>query len=154
LVLQERSVAYRTDAAVRYRVARWWSGYVHGVRQRYAFLMTPGQPGFFVAWLGYAVYVAATLRWLIDLLVLAFLRWHECQTPSLARLRSEIEWLPAFMIVGVVIMGLALVSKQTGYVRVIPMWVTETFVTLLPIALVLVAAGLGFFWVDLRYACR
>jgi hypothetical protein len=139
---------------MRYRLERWWSSYVHGIVQRYALLTTPSQPGFFLAWLGYVMFVAATLRWFIDLFLLGFLAWRRCETPSIARLEREVVWIPAFMLAGVVIMASTLLSKQTGYARAIPAWVGEALATLAPIALLLVLVGLSIFWVDLRYACK
>jgi hypothetical protein len=139
---------------MRYRLERWWSSYVSGVLQRYALLTTPGQPGFFLAWLGYVTFVAATLRWFIDLFLLVFLLWRRCETPSIARLEREILWIPAFMLAGIVIMASTLLSKQTGYARAIPVWVGEALATLAPIALVLAVVGLTIFWVDLRFTCK
>jgi hypothetical protein len=134
-------------------MAHLWSMYVRGLLARYAFLTSPSQPGFFLAWLGYAVFVAATLRWLIDVFVLAFLQWRRCQIPSIGRLEHEVQSIPGLMLLGAAVMASALVAKQTAYVRVVPLWMVETFVTLLPIALVLALAGLSFLWVDLRSVC-
>ena len=146
--------ASNRNRTVRYRLGRWWSDYVQGIRQRYAFLMTPSQPGFFIAWLGYALFVAATLRWLIDLFVFAFLRWRQCETPAIVRLGREIEWIPACMVAGIIIMTWALVGKQTGYAKAIPLWVSETLLAVFPLALILSAAGLSISWGLMRFACR
>ncbi len=137
-----------------YRFALFWSKYTQGVRERYRLLMTPAHPGFFLPWLGYAVFVAATLRWLIDFFLLLLLVWRRCETPSIARLGHELRWIPLIMAAGIAIMALTLLPKQKAYARAIPLWIGEACVTLLPISLVLAVVGLSFFWVDLRYACR
>jgi MFS superfamily sulfate permease-like transporter len=138
---------------LRFRLSRLWSGYLRGVRERYALLTTPAHPGFFLAWFGYAVFVAATLRWFIDLLLLAVLVWRRCETPSIPRLEHETRWIPIVMLAGVAVMALTLLSKQRGYARAIPGWIAEALVTLAPIAVVLALAGLAFFWSDLGAAC-
>jgi hypothetical protein len=139
---------------VRFRLTRIWSHYRNGIRERYALLMTPAHPGFFLPWLGYAAFVAATLRWFIDLAVLGVLTLRGCQTPSITRLQHEVRWIPLVMAGGVLIMALTLLPKQRGYARAIPLWIGETLLTLAPIALVLALLGLSFFWFDLRSACR
>lgn len=138
---------------MRFRLSRWWSRYVLGVRERYALLMTPAHPGFFLPWLGYAVFVAATLRWFIDLVVLVVLIWRQCETPSIPRLQHEIRWIPLIMIAGVALMALTLLPKQRSYARAIPSWIGEALVTIAPIAVVLAFIGLALFWAALGAAC-
>lgn len=141
-------------AAVGYRFALWWSHYTRGVRERYRLLMTPAHPGFFLPWLGYALFIAATLRWLIDVILLLVLLGRGCDTPSIARLEHETTWIPMIMLLGIGLMAVTLLPKQKGYVRVIPLWIGEAVITLLPVSFVLAIVGLSFFWFDLRYACR
>jgi hypothetical protein len=138
---------------MRFRLTQAWSAYARGVRERYALLVTPAHPGFFFAWLGYAVFVAATLRWFIDLVVLAVLVVRHCQTPSIPRLQHEVRWIPFAMLGGVAVMALTLLNKQHAYARAIPAWVVEALITLAPIAIVLALVGLSFFMSYLGSAC-
>jgi len=138
---------------VGYRFKLWWLHYTAGVRERYKLLMTPAHPGFFLPWVSYVVFVAAALRWQIDVFLLLILLWRHCVTPSTSRLEHEIEWLPLVMAGGVAIMALTLLPKQKEYARAIPLWIGEAFATLLPIALILAMGGLLFFWFELRSAC-
>jgi hypothetical protein len=57
------------------------------------------------------------------------------------------------VLLGAVVMTFALAAQQTADVRVVPLWVVETLVALLPMALALALAGLSFLWVDLRSVC-
>lgn len=138
---------------MRFRLARLWSGYATGVRERYALLMTPAHPGFFLPWLGYATFVAASLRWFIDLTVLGVLVWRRCATPSIPRLQHESAWIPIVMAAGIALMTVTLLPKQRGYARAIPLWIGEALLTIAPIAVALGLIGLSFFWTELRAAC-
>jgi hypothetical protein len=116
--------------------------------------MTPMHPGFFLPWLGYAAFIAAALRWFIDIFLLVFLVWRECQTPSIPRLEREVSLIPWFMIAGVGLMVITLLPKQKAYARAIPVWIGEALLALVPIALVFAIFGLALFSAALRYACK
>src|ERR1700680_1806311 len=79
---------------VLYRLKLGWAGYLAGVRERYKLLMTPGHRGFFMPWLAYILFVAVTLRWQADVLLLGVLVVRHCLTPSIARLEHEALYLP------------------------------------------------------------
>lgn len=130
-----------------------WAEYTKGVRERYKLLMTPAHRGFFIPWLSYAVFVAIAFRWQTDLLLLAFLRWRHCVTPSIGRLQHEALYLPIAMVLAIMIMTVALLPVQKGYLRAIPLWIAEAFVTLVPISVIMTLLGLAFYWVDMKYAC-
>ena len=136
-----------------YRLRLAWERYAAGVRQRYKLLMTPGHRGFFVPWLAYLVFVAITLRWETDAMLLGVLVLHKCDTPSIARLSNEALYLPAAMAVAIAVMMLSLIPVQKGYVRAVPLWIAEALVTLLPISAAMTLLGLAFYWTDLKTAC-
>lgn len=136
-----------------YRFKRAWSAYLDGFRERYKLLMTPGHRGFFMPWLAYIVFVAVTLRWQTDLLLLGVLVLRHCVTPSILRLEHEVLYLPAAMALAIIVMMVSLIPVQKGYLRAVPTWIAEAFVTLLPISTILTLIGLAFYWMDLRAAC-
>jgi hypothetical protein len=140
-------------STVMYRLKLAWAGYLAGVRERYKLLMTPGHRGFFMPWLAYIVFVAVTLRWQTDLLLLGVLVVRHCMTPSIARLEHEALYLPVAMALAILIMMVSLIPVQRGYLRAVPMWIAEAFVTLLPFSALLTLIGLGFYWIDLKAAC-
>jgi hypothetical protein len=136
-----------------YRLRLAWERYLTGVGQRYKLLMTPGHRGFFIPWLAYLAFVAIAFRWQTDLMLLGVLVLHKCDTPAIARLTREGQILPLAMLLAIVIMMVALIPVQKGYMRAVPLWIAEALVTLLPISATLTLIGLGFYWVDLKNAC-
>jgi hypothetical protein len=115
--------------------------------------MTPAHRGFFVPWLAYAAFIAVAFRWETDLCLLLFFQWRHCTTPAIARLTHEGLYLPIVMALVIIVMMVSLLPVQKGYLQVIPLWVGEALLTLLPISLVLTLLGLAFYWVDLKYSC-
>jgi hypothetical protein len=138
---------------VLYRLRLAWADYVKGIRERYKLLMTPTHRGFFTPWLAYVVFVAVTFRWQTDLLLLSALVARHCVTPSIERLEHEVLYLPIAMALAIIIMMVSLIPVQKGYLRAVPMWMAEAFVTLIPISIVLTLIGLSFYWIDLKTAC-
>ena len=136
-----------------YRLKLAWARYLADVRERYKLLMTPGHRGFFMPWLAFLVFVAVTLRWQTDLLLLGVLVLRRCATPSIARLEHEGLYLPVAMALAIIVMMVSLIPVQKGYARAVPMWIAEAFVTLLPFSAILTLIGIGFYWVDLKSAC-
>ena len=116
--------------------------------------MTPAHRGFFVPWLAYLVFVALAFRWETDLMLLGVLAAHHCDTPAIARLTREGQFLPVGMILAIAILMLSLIPVQKGYARAVPFWVAEALLTLLPISAVMTLLGLAFYWMDLKAACR
>jgi len=138
---------------VLYRLRLGWAGYLVGVRERYKLLMSPGHRGFFMPWLAYIIFVAVTLRWQTDVWLLGVLVVRHCMTPSIARLEHEALYLPLAMALAIIIMMVSLIPVQQGYLRAVPMWIAEAFVTILPVSAFLTLIGLGFYWIDLKAAC-
>ena len=136
-----------------YRLSLRWESYIRGVRERYKLLMTPTHRGFFIPWLAYALFVALAFRWQTDLMLLAVLTLRHCMTPSIDRLQREGLFLPLVMVLAIIVMTVALLPVQKGYLRAIPAWIGEALVTLLPISAIMTLLGLAFYWVDLKYAC-
>lgn len=130
-----------------------WEKYVTGVRQRYTLLMTPGHRGFFIPWLAYLTFVAIAFRWQTDLMLLSVLVLRKCDTPSIARLAGEGQYLPLAMAGAIIVMMISLIPVQKGYARAVPLWIAEALVTLLPISAAMTLLGLGFYWIDLKNAC-
>lgn len=138
---------------VLYRFSLGWARYTRGVRERYKLLMTPAHRGFFTPWLAYVVFVATAFRWQTDLLLLAVLLWRRCETPSISRLEHEVLWLPVAMALAIAVMMISLIPVQRGYLRAVPLWISEALVTLIPISALMTLIGLGFYWIDLKTAC-
>ncbi|MBV8338730.1 MAG: hypothetical protein JO343_02170 [Candidatus Eremiobacteraeota bacterium] len=138
---------------IQYRLRRLWARYLDGVRERYRLLMTPTHRGFFLPWLAYLVFVAVAFRFETDLMLLAVLVIHACDTPSMARLEHEGLVLPLLMVLAIVVMMVSLIPVQKGYARAVPLWIGEALLTLLPISAVMTLIGLAFYWTDLKYAC-
>jgi hypothetical protein len=115
--------------------------------------MTPAHRGFFVPWLAYVIFVAVTFRWQTDLLLLGFLVWQRCATPSIARLDHEAMYLPIAMALAIAVMMISLIPVQKGYLRAVPLWIVEALATLLPISAVMTLLALAFYWADLKIAC-
>lgn len=136
-----------------YRLSLRWESYIRGVRERYKLLMTPTHRGFFIPWLAYALFVALAFRWQTDLMLLAVLTLRHCMTTAIDRLQREGLFLPLVMALAIIVMTIALLPVQKGYLRAIPSWIAEALVTLLPISAIMTLLGLAFYWVDLKYAC-
>jgi hypothetical protein len=138
---------------VLYRLSLRWEHYIRGVRERYKLLMSPMHRGFFIPWLAYAIFVAVAFRWQTDLLLLLILTLRHCVTPATDRLQREGLYLPFAMALAIIVMTIALLPVQKGYLRAIPAWIGEALITLLPISVILTLIGLAFYWVDFKYAC-
>jgi hypothetical protein len=138
---------------VLYRLSLRWDKYTRGVRERYKLLMAPTHRGFFIPWLAYAIFVAVAFRWQTDLLLLLILTLRHCVTPSIDRLQREGLYLPIAMALAIIVMMVALLPVQKGYLRAIPAWIAEALVTIFPISIIMTLLGLAFYWVDLKYAC-
>ena len=104
-------------------------------------------------WLAFVVFVAVTLRWQTDLLLLGVLVLRHCTTPSIARLEHEGLYLPVAMALAIIVMMISLIPVQKGYLRAVPMWIAEAFFTLLPFSAILTLIGIGFYWIELKTAC-